>query len=81
MTARPELIGHWTDLEDPEAHRFRGDDEPMAFDASLGERLGLTRIGIHHVRVPPGQRTSYPHAEGAPRRSSYSSSRAGPTPG
>jgi uncharacterized cupin superfamily protein len=37
----------------------------MGFDASLGRRLGLTRIGIHHVRLPPGRRTSYPHAESA----------------
>ena len=37
----------------------------MGFDASLGRRLGLTRIGIHHVRLLPGRRTSYPHAEGA----------------
>lgn len=26
-------------------------------------RLGLGRIGIHHERLPPGRRTSYPHAE------------------
>ncbi|WP_354298080.1 cupin domain-containing protein [Phenylobacterium koreense] len=37
----------------------------MGLDASLGRRLGLTRIGIHHVRLPPGRRTSYPHAESA----------------
>ena len=37
----------------------------MAIDASLGRKLGLTRLGIHHVRVAPGRRTSYPHAESA----------------
>ncbi len=65
MTERPGFIGHWTELEDAEAHCYRGDDEAMAFDAAVGERLGLTRIGIHHVRLPPGRRTSYPHAESA----------------
>ena len=65
MPARPAFIGHWTQLEEPEATRYRGDDEPMGFDASVGEKLGLTRIGIHHVRVPPHQRISYPHAESA----------------
>ena len=65
MTTRPDGIAHWTELEDPEAHIYRGDDEPMAFDSPVGEKLGLTRIGIHHVRVPPGRRTSYPHAESA----------------
>ncbi len=37
----------------------------MGFEASLGEKLGLSRIGINHVRLPPGRRTSYPHAESA----------------
>ena len=37
----------------------------MSIGAPLGRRLGLTRIGIHHERLPPGRRTSYPHAEGA----------------
>ena len=64
-TARPDFIAHWRQLEDKDAHQYRGDDEMMGFDASLGEKLGLTRIGIHHVRLPPGRRTSYPHAESA----------------
>lgn len=65
MTERPDFIAHWTELEDQHGHVYRGDDEVMALDAPVGERLGLTRIGIHHVRVPPGRRTSYPHAESA----------------
>jgi uncharacterized cupin superfamily protein len=65
MPARPDFIGHWTQFEDAEAHHYRNDDEPMGFDASVGEKLGLTQIGIHHVRVPPGRRISYPHAESA----------------
>jgi len=65
MTSRPNFIGHWTELENPEAIHYRDDEEAMGFDASVGEKLGLTRIGIHHVRVPPGTRISYPHAESA----------------
>ena len=65
MAERPEFVAHWSQLEDPEPHRYRGDDEPMGLDAAIGEKLGLTRIGIHHVRLPPGRRTSYPHAESA----------------
>ena len=37
----------------------------MAIYASLGRKLGMSRIGIHNVRVPPGRRTSFPHAESA----------------
>jgi len=62
---RPDFIAHWTTLEDSVPHQYRGDDEQMGFDAPLGEKLGLTRIGIHHVRLLPGRRTSYPHAESA----------------
>jgi uncharacterized cupin superfamily protein len=62
---RPTFIRHWRELEGPDASHYRGDDELMAFGAPLGEKLGLTRIGIHHERLLPGRRTSYPHAESA----------------
>ena len=32
----------------------------MSIGAPLGRRLGLTRIGIHHERLSPGRRTSFP---------------------
>ena len=62
---RPDFIRHWTELEAAEAHHYPGDIETMSFGAPLGELLGLTRIGIHHERLLPGRRTSYPHAESA----------------
>jgi uncharacterized cupin superfamily protein len=65
MPQRPDFIAHWRDLEDTEPKGYRGDPEPMGFKSSVGARLGLTRIGIHHLRVPSGQRISYPHAESA----------------
>lgn len=65
MHDRPDCIAHWTGLERSEPNRYSGHDEPMGYDASLGHALGLTRIGIHHRRVPPGQRISFPHAESA----------------
>ncbi len=37
----------------------------MSIGAPLGKLLGLKRLGIHHERVPPGRRISYPHAESA----------------
>jgi uncharacterized cupin superfamily protein len=63
MPPYPDFIAHWSALENPEPSRYPGDAEDQGFDASLGHKLGLTKIGIHHVRLPPGQRTSYPHAE------------------
>ena len=62
---RPEFIAHWSELEAPDEPHYKGDPERMGIDASLGRRLGLARIGIHHVRLLPGRRTSDPHAESA----------------
>ena len=66
--SRPDFIRHWSDLEDPDDGHFNaypGDTELMSVGAPLARKLGLTRIGIHHERLPPGRRTSYPHAESA----------------
>jgi uncharacterized cupin superfamily protein len=64
-TDRPSSIAHWRAIETPDESHYDGDDEPMGFGAALGRHLGLTRIGVHHERLPPGRRTSYPHAESA----------------
>jgi uncharacterized cupin superfamily protein len=64
-TDRPACIAHWTEIEKPAAHRYSGDDELMAIGAPFGEHFGLERLGIHHERLPPGRRTSFPHAESA----------------
>jgi uncharacterized cupin superfamily protein len=71
MTSRPDFISHWKPLEEAKGGVYRGDAEELALDAPVGEKLGLTRIGIHHIRVPPGRRTSYPHAESAEEEYAY----------
>ena len=65
MADRPDFIVHWTALERPDDDHYPGDTELMSIGAPLGRLLGLTRIGIHHERLLPGRRTSYPHAESA----------------
>ena len=65
MTERPDFIRHWAELEGPDDSRYPGDEELMSIGAPLARLLGLGRIGIHHERLPPGRRTSYPHAESA----------------
>lgn len=65
MPARPSAIAHWRDVEGPDDSHYEGDDELMSIGAPLGRHFGLTRLGIHHERLPPGRRTSYPHAESA----------------
>lgn len=64
-SSRPDFIRHWSELEGADDARYEGSDELLSIGAPLARLLGLNRIGIHHERLPPGRRTSYPHAESA----------------
>jgi uncharacterized cupin superfamily protein len=62
---RPSCIAHWSAIEGADDRRYDGDDELFAIRARFSRQFGLARLGIHHERLPPGRRTSYPHAERA----------------
>ncbi|MCU9847470.1 cupin domain-containing protein [Defluviimonas sp. WL0024] len=62
---RPACIAHWQEIEGADRPYYRGEDERMSIGAPFGRHFGLTRLGIHHERLLPGRRTSYPHAESA----------------
>jgi uncharacterized cupin superfamily protein len=57
----PSIV-RWEAIEGQE-WTYRNDDEPMCRDADFSTRFGFSRFGVHHVRLPPGRRTSFPHAE------------------
>lgn len=57
------FVAHWRDIESSEDQHYSGSDERQAFSASFCETYGLMRLGIHHERLPPGRRLSWPHAE------------------
>ncbi len=61
--ARHPAIVHWREIEDSDPEFFRGTDEVMSRGAPFGQHLGLSTLGIHHMRLEPGRRTSLPHAE------------------
>ena len=61
--SRPSFIRHWTELEGADTAHYPNSDELLSIGAPLARALGLTKIGIHHDRLLPGRRTSYPHAE------------------
>lgn len=61
---RPVEIVRWEDLERPE-WSYDGRSEKMGKDADYGRHFGFARLGLHHVRLMPGHRTSLPHAESA----------------
>jgi len=65
LVDRPSSIAHWTRIEAADDSHYDGDDELMSIGAPFGRHFGLTRLGIHHERLLPGRRTSYPHAESA----------------
>jgi uncharacterized cupin superfamily protein len=60
---RPSFIVHWSEIQKPDDSHYPGDDERMGIGSPFGLHFGLTKLGIHHVRLLPGRRTSYPHAE------------------
>ncbi|HET6159836.1 MAG TPA: cupin domain-containing protein [Dongiaceae bacterium] len=58
MTAsRLAFVRHHTEIEQPE-----GDGDLRATIAHFGRALGLVRLGVNQEIVPPGCRTSIPHA-------------------
>ncbi|WP_024559918.1 cupin domain-containing protein [Franconibacter pulveris 601] len=60
---RPDFIRHWREVESEDDSRYPDSEELFSIGAPLARKMGLTRLGIHHERLPPGRRTSYPHAE------------------
>ena len=60
---RPAFIRHWQELEGQGNGHSPGSEERPGIGAPSGRALGLTRLGIHHERLLPGRRTSYPHDE------------------
>ncbi len=60
---RPKFIGNYKDLMDKDDCHYPGSDELLSFGAPVGNKLGLKKIGIHIDTLPPGRRTSWPHAE------------------
>ena len=62
MTQRPPFIVSTTDLPE-RTHVYPQSDEPMGPVRKAGKAAGLERIGINLQRLPPGSRSSWPHAE------------------
>ncbi|MBZ6077150.1 cupin domain-containing protein [Microvirga puerhi] len=62
---RPSFIRNYSDIQNDDGVRFQGTDELRSIGSPFSPALGLTRLGIHHELLPPGRRTSLPHAESA----------------
>lgn len=60
--ARPPFIVSFEDVP-AETFSYPNSKETFAFGRRIGRAAGLKKIGLHHERLPPGTRTSWPHAE------------------
>lgn len=62
MSARPPFIIASSDVPE-RAHSYPNSEEAMGPSRRVGHAAGLLRIGVNLQRLPPGARSSYPHAE------------------
>lgn len=62
MAERPSFIVSAASIAEY-AHVYPQSTEPMGPVRTLGKAAGLQRIGINLQRLPPGTRSSWPHAE------------------
>jgi len=62
MSSRPSFIISSGDLPE-RGHVYPHSVERMGPARSVGAAAGLVRIGINLQRLPPGSRSSWPHAE------------------
>lgn len=62
MTSRPSFIVSSADVPE-RAHVYPQSEERMGPVRRVGKAAGLLRIGVNLQRLPPGTRSSWPHAE------------------
>jgi uncharacterized cupin superfamily protein len=62
MAERPSFIVSAHGLPE-RAHVYPQSSERMGPDRRLGKAAGLVRVGVNLQRLPPGTRSSWPHAE------------------
>ena len=60
---RHEAIVRWQDIEGADDSRYPDSDELHDISAPYAPYFAFRRLGIHHQRLLPGRRTSFPHAE------------------
>ena len=58
-----KAVAHWTAIEGADDQHYPKSPELLSLSARFSEHFKLMRLGIHHERLPPGRRVSWPHAE------------------
>jgi len=57
----PTII-HFSHIQEPDTSTYPNDTELLTIGAPFARALGLHHLAIHHEVLPPGRRSSYPHA-------------------
>lgn len=60
---KPSFMGHYRDFISEDNCHYPNNKELLSIGSPIGKKLGLRKIGIHVDILPPGRRTSWPHAE------------------
>ncbi|MDH4467666.1 MAG: GNAT family N-acetyltransferase [Bacteriovoracaceae bacterium] len=60
---RPPFIGNYQDFTQADHSHYPGSEELLSIGSAVGKELGLKNLGVHIELLPPGRRTSWPHAE------------------
>jgi len=56
-------VKHYSEIQEADEAHYPGSEELHSIGSPFSDSFGLDRIGVHHELLPPGRRTSYPHAE------------------
>ena len=62
MSTRPPMIRHWREIQWPDDEHYPGSRELVSIRSSFGHAFGLQRIAVNLDVLPPGRRSSWPHA-------------------
>ncbi len=60
---RPDFIKNYLEIQDKDDAHYPDSDELLSIGSPFAKMFGLKKLGIHHEVLPPGRRTSWPHAE------------------
>ena len=58
-----EVVTHYASIEGKDDQHYPNSDELTCISASFSPHFNLMRLGVHHERLLPGRRVSWPHAE------------------
>lgn len=69
--ARPAFVRNVSEVKLDAEWSYPGSGEKHTAEKSLGEAVGLQRVGVCYVELAPGKRSGYPHSHSAEEEFGY----------